>query len=234
MNLPLLKELIPGSIGFGSLLLVEFEPDSIWYEASLTMAAQAIRDGIKSEYHTFVHLPNELRESLMKHGVRVDEVEKADTLRIIDDYTAQIGIMKKTERTRDTSLRVADWSIMATQQLKSGGTEADRRLHIDDNTSVLSRYNKENEIIDYWRTRLIPVSRVLQQVMVHSLVTRVHSEAFYAQLESWHDGIIDVKCEEREGRLEHYIRMRIVRGKPCDSRWRQLKMLDNGEVTLAG
>lgn len=230
---PLIKAVIPRGIKFGSALLVEFTPDSMWYEISLTITAQVARQNIGSEYHCLTHAPIEIREAINKRGVDVGKLERDDALRIIDDYTAQVGLLKKAEITRETSLKVADWSILATQKLKSADERDKRRLHIDDNTSVLSRYNKENEIIDYWRTRLIPISRTLEQVMMHSLVTGVHSEAFYNQLESWHDGILDVKNEEREGRLEHFMRVRIMRGSDPDSKWHRLKLLDNGEVTLA-
>jgi len=41
------------------------------------------------------------------------------------------------------------------QQLKSAPLESEkRRLHIDDNTSVLNRYSKENEVADFWRARI--------------------------------------------------------------------------------
>lgn len=231
-DLSLTKHLIPSGFRFGTVWLVEFTPDSRWYEISLTIAAQAALQGVGSEYHSLVHNPNEIRTALQNQGVDANKLERTDALRIIDDYTAQVGLLGKSGPTRETSLKVGDWSILATQKLKSAGQEDKRRLHIDDNTSVLSRYNKENEIIDYWRTRLIPISRTLEQVMIHSLVTGVHSEAFYNQLESWHDGIIDVKNEEREGRLEHFLRVRMARGSDYDSKWHPLKLLDNGEISL--
>jgi KaiC/GvpD/RAD55 family RecA-like ATPase len=230
---PLLKGLVPGGIRFGTVMLVEFSPDSLWYEYSITVAAQALRQNIGTEYHSLVHIPNEVREAISSQQVDVERLERDDALRIVDDYTAQVGLLKKPEVTRETSLNVSDWSILATQKLKSADEKDRRRLHIDDNTSILSRYNKENEILDYWRTRLIPISRTLEQVMIHSLVTGVHSEAFYNQLESWHDGIIDLRTEEREGRLEHFVRLRMMRGSQPNTSWHRLKMLDNGEVSLA-
>jgi KaiC/GvpD/RAD55 family RecA-like ATPase len=51
-------------------------------------------------------------------------------------------------------------------------------------------------------------------------------------MESLCEGIFDLKSKEEGGRVEHYLRVRTIRGKAHDSRWRRLKMENNGEVTL--
>lgn len=232
IQFPLFKAIAPHGFRFGCALLVEFAPDSPWYEVSLTLATQAVSQGVGTEYHCLINAPDKIREKMTKFGLDMQRLERDDTIRIIDDYTAQIGF-RKPDASRETSLRVADWSILATQKMKSLSESDRRRVHIDDNTSILSRYNKENEIIDYWRTRLIPLSRSLEQVMLHSLVKGVHSEAFINQLESWHDGIVDVRSVEAQRGLEHFIRIRMMRGEECDSKWQRLKLLENHEVTLA-
>jgi KaiC/GvpD/RAD55 family RecA-like ATPase len=68
--------------------------------------------------------------------------------------------------------------------------------------------------------------------MFHSFAAGVASDAFYKHIESLCDGIFDLKSKEEGGRVEHYLRVRTIRGKGHDSRWRRLKMADNGEVTL--
>jgi KaiC/GvpD/RAD55 family RecA-like ATPase len=232
MDFPLFRAVAPHGFRFGCALLIEFAPDSLWYEVSLTLTTQALRQGLGTEYHCLINAPDKIREKMAKFGLDVQRLERDDAIRIIDDYTAQVGL-RKPDASRETSLRVADWSILAAQKMKSGSESDRRRVHIDDNTSILSRYNKESEIIDYWRTRLIPLSSRLEQVMLHSLVKGVHSEAFINQLESWHDGIVDVRSVEGERGLEHFIRIRMMRGEECDSKWQRLRLLENQEVTVA-
>ncbi len=240
--IPILKELLPGGLSYGSNFLVEFAADSIWYETSLTIAEQALKQVVKTDYHTFQHSPKKVRESLAGFGLNLEQLEKQGTFRLLDTYTVQtgLGVPEETEKAGPggafwaRSMKLSDWSIGYSQDLKGNVPEvARKRLHIDDNTSVLGRYNKENEFIDFWRTRIIPYATQLELTMVHSLVTGVYTDAFYKQFESLCDGIIDFKSEEKSGRIEHFVRVRLVRGQSYDSRWRKLRLMDNGEVTLA-
>ena len=240
MQLLILKDLLPEGLAFGTSLLVEFEPDSLWYETALTLVAHALRSGVKADYHSFQHFPDEIRENLIKLNIDVRKLEDEDTLRIVDSYTSTTGLStaQRARKSRETfqaeSIRLADWSISIAQQLKAGVKEIDtRRLHIDDNTTILNRFNHEDAIVDYWRTRTLPFSRTLQLTYVHSLVVGTHSNNFYKQFEALADGIIDFKTQEREGELEQLVRVRVLRGRSHDSRWHRLRLLDSGELALS-
>jgi KaiC/GvpD/RAD55 family RecA-like ATPase len=117
--------------------------------------------------------------------------------------------------------------------LKAGALETKKHgLHIDDNTLVLVRYNSEPAIVDFWRTRAITSSRLEENVAMYSMLTGVTSDSFRSQFESLHDGIIDFKTDEKGGEIEQYVRVRILRGKGINTRWRRISLLDKGEVTL--
>ncbi len=232
---PFLKELVPGGFEFGSNLLVEFDSDSVWYETSLTIAAHALRAGIKIDYHNFQHTPSDIRKAFDRRGLDVKKLEDNDMLWIVDSFTVQTGADTSQDQSEVTqvSVKLSDWSIALARDLKTGISETmKRRLHIDDNTGTLLQYNEEKAIIDFWRTRYIPYSRARECVNIYSLLTNVASTSFYKQYESLSDGIIDFKSEDRENELQHYVRMRSLRGRGCDSRWRKLRLSDNGEVTL--
>jgi len=241
VTLPILSELIPGGFRFGLNLVVEFEPQSLWYETSLTIAAHAMRTGVRTDYHTFQHIPTEIVEVLSQIGLDVKMLEQEGIFRILDTYTVTTGLGTPQKPLigrppyQTQSIKLADWRINAAQDIKSPGEipEAEkRRLHIDDNTSVLLQYNSEKEMIYFWRTRFIALSRARENVMFHSLVAGVYSEAFYRQFESLCDGIIDFRSQERAGQIEHNVRVRAMRGRSFDSRWRQLQLAD-GAVKLA-
>ncbi len=206
--IPILKELIPDGIEYGTILLAEFEPDSIWYDASLTMAAQAFRDGIKTDYHTFQRNPSEVSRAIARFGLDVQKLQEDGRFRIIDSYTVQTKLGEPERprklghffRSTTQSVSLSDWSIAAVQEIKSVPELEKRRFHIDDDILVLLQYNAEKVFIDYWRTRGLPGARALDVAFLNGTVLGVHSEPFYRQLESLCDGIIEFKREETGGR----------------------------------
>jgi KaiC/GvpD/RAD55 family RecA-like ATPase len=237
--IPILKELIPDGIRFGTNLLVEFEPDSIWYETSLTMVDQALRDGIKTDYHTFQRYPSEVSEAIARFGLDVRRLQEEGTFRIIDSYMVQTGLGEPETPSKGSvpfqtqSVRVSDWSIAIAQEIKTGVPEFEKnRFHIDDNTSVLLQYNPEKVIIDYWRTRALPQARARGRAFLHSAVVQAFSEEFYKQFESLMDGIVEFKREEIGGATQHLVRVKALRGRKYDPQWHRQIVRDNIEVTL--
>ncbi len=238
LAIPILNELVPGGFEYGQLLLVVFEPDSIWYETSLTIAAKSIRNGTRIEYHTYEHIPSETREALAALGLNVKQLEEEDKLRILDSYTGQTGLGSPETPAKSKvpiqPLKLSDSSIDFAQHLKAGIPEADKRiLHIDDNWSVMLQYNDEKTVINFGRTRMIPWARARETTYMVPNMRGIASDVFFDQLESIFDGIIDFRSEEKSGQVEHLVRVRLMRRKKYDSRWHKLQILDNGEVALA-
>ena len=235
LAVPILKELIPEGIEYGTYVMVEFEPDSIWYETSLTIAAHAIREGVKTVYHTFRHLPDDIRRVLRRFGLDVRKLEEDGAFEIVDSFSIQTGLgAPETEYAVSRSLNVSDWGISVAQVIKSGMPEEDRRwLHIDDDCSVLNKYNSESAIIEFNRTRGIPLSRIEEGIQLNAVLKGIASDSFYKQMESMSGGIVDFKSGESEGKIENYVRVRAMVGRTFDSRWHRLQLQENGEVALA-
>ncbi len=246
--LPIFSELILGGLSYGANYLVEFEPQSLWSETSLTIAAQAARLGILTDYHTFQHVPKEVRKALGGLGLNIEELEQKDAFRMMDSYTRMTvgqGVLEKTRKSQEVahfyepyegSLDLKDWETAVKNEvedhLSARSITKNRGLHIDDNNSVLLQYNSEKTFIDFWRTYIIPNARISEWAFFHSVLAGVHSEGFYRQLESLCDGIIDFKSPEEGGHLEHYIRVRSIRGQLPNTSWHTLQLQSNGEVSI--
>jgi len=238
LALPLLNGLVRGGFEYGQLLLVVYEPDSLWYDTSLTIAARSVKDGIRVEYHTYEHVPSAIREAFANLGLDVKKLEEDDKLRILDSYTIQTGLgaPKKTSKSKIPvqPLKLSESSIEFAQQIKEGIPEVDKGwLHIDDNWGIMLQYNDEKAILNFSRTRMALWVSARESTFIIPITTGIASESFYKQYLAVNDGIIDFRSEEKSGQVEHFVRVRLMRRKKHDSRWHKLQILDNGEVALA-
>ncbi len=243
VHVPIFSDIVPGGFKHSANYLVEFEPNSLWYETSLTITARALKAGVRTQYHTFMHIPFEVRQELQKLGLNVKRLESEDRFRLIDSYNSLTGLPIQPEPvstfTGRQRLSLNDPSYLEKYTagiatlLQEGAPEIDKRwLHVDDNTSIFNRYFNEQDVLNIFQTRVFQLTRILDLSAFHSVVAGVWSESFYKQFEAQCDGVIDFKAEEKEGQLENLVRVRSIRGKSCDSRWRHIRLEASGEVVL--
>ena len=123
LDIPILKELVPSGFAYGQLILVVYDPDSLWYETSITIAAQGVRSGIRVEYHTYEHVPDKIREAFSSLGLDVKKFEEEDRLRILDSYTVQTGLGSPERSSKSKipiqPLKLSDSSIEFAQLIKA-------------------------------------------------------------------------------------------------------------------
>jgi class 3 adenylate cyclase len=249
VRVPLLNDLAPDGFFYGGHYIVEFDPDSLWYETSLTIAALALKKGMKTEYHIFQHPPTEAIEAFSRLGIDAKKMEKEGLLSIWDDYTETLVYETEKEKHTDDAaspkawvstnkkpLDVSETYARLPERAKAGYTDQEKRwLHLDDNTAIFLQYNDEEFFVNGWRTSALPYS-IRPRECPHFLgfVKGVASDAFYTKFEALCDGIIDVVAKEEGDRIENYIRIRMLRGKVFDSRWHRIVLDSNGEVRLVG
>jgi KaiC/GvpD/RAD55 family RecA-like ATPase len=236
--LPIFEPVLPDGVEFGTNFVVEFDADSVWYETSLTIAAQALRSGQKTVYHTFEHPPADVEYDLKKLGLDITKLSDDGLFLMLDSLAVQTGGLNPVgqEDPIAQSLKIPNLSIassVAIKKLREGIPEGQKqRVHIDDNTAILTRYNSESNVLDYWRTRVVPFD-FEKNITFLSILNGTVSESFRAQFETINDGIVDLKPEDREGEVTQLLRVRRMRGKRFDSRWQRLNVSETGEVTLA-
>lgn len=234
------RMLLPGlpsdAFRLGTIVLAEFEPISLWYDASLTIAARALAARLPTDYHVFQHIPDDVVRALYRQGIDVPESQKVGRFRLLDSYSPQTGIVAAAHyrpyQFASQSLLIGEWkkgSLGVLQDPREQGI-----VHIDENDSLLARYNSERDILDFFQTRAFEAVRKRSFLFLHGFMSGVHSDAFYREMESLADVVLDFKSREVEGHLEQLLRLRAIRGVNVDSRWRLLRMTGTGEVRVLG
>jgi KaiC/GvpD/RAD55 family RecA-like ATPase len=230
-HVPLIEDLTSVPVPAGSNILVEFDPASQWYNASFTIALGWLKTGGSVSYNTFAQPPESVRNRFRQSGLNVEELEKSEQLRIIDWYTASLG-QKSKENISIPSLKVADLSIDFMKNQLTGPAISDR-IRITDNGSVHGRFNDERSWVEFLLTRALQIAPTRKSTAITGLMTGVHSEWVYKQMEGAHDSIVDFRLEETSnGETTDVMRIRNARNVTFTKGWRRLKIGKNFEVTL--
>ncbi len=229
-RIPLVEDLIRAPIAPGTNFLVEFDPASQWYNASLTIAAGWLKTGGSVSFVAQSLSPDYLRSQLQQLGLNIVELERNDRFWITDLYTGSLG-QKSKERFAPESLKVSDISLWIAKEAMTDSPSPEF-LVISDNGSILDRFNDEENWVEMVLTRPIPMSKPRQITQLIGIISGVHSSWAYKQLESAVEGIIDFKVEEVGGEARDLMRIRTLRKGEFDRRWHELKLSENSEVTL--
>jgi len=172
---------------------------------------------------------------LTRLGLKVDELEKNDRLRMYDWYTPTLG-RKSKERYGIDSLKVADQSIefRLTEDDLSTPAESEwfESIRIADNFSTLARFNDEKAWVEFMLTRVLPIGPVKKSTLIFGIMKGVHSEWAYKQLEGSADGIIEFKLHEAGGMPKDVVQIRTMRNVHYNREMTELRVQGNFEVTL--
>jgi len=229
-RIPIIEDLTQAPLPPGSNILVEFDPSSRWYDASLSIAAGWLRTGGSVSYIAHSQPPDEIRSQLRSLGLPVEELEEKDRLWITDLYAASVGQRSK-EKFFPESLKVADLSLWIAREAMAD-SPAPEFLVIVDNGSVLDRFNDERAWVELYLTRPFPMGKSRQLTQLTGFMIGVHSNWAYKQLEAAVDGVIDFKLDEASDPAQNLIRIRNLRRISFDGRWHSLKVAQSHIVML--
>jgi KaiC/GvpD/RAD55 family RecA-like ATPase len=237
-HIPLIEDLMKGVVPAGSPLLVEYDPASQWYNASLTIAAGWIQTGGRVAYNVSTRPPDSIRSQLSNFELNIDELERTEKLEMHDWYTLTLGQKPKETDWIPSSLKAADLSpqIFGTKPLTSEEIRAQGfgpdLLIIWDDASFLERFNDTKSWIELLITRYMARTQPTKSSLVFGVAKGIHPEWAYKRLETASEGIIDIKVDETGEELRSLVRIRSMRSVGFDARWHRLKIGENFEVTL--
>lgn len=229
-RIPLVEDLTRTPLPPGTNILVEFDPASQWYNASLTIAAGWLKTGGSVSYIAQSQSPNDIRAQLRELGVGTEELEQNDRLWITDFYTISLG-QKSKEKFAPESLKVSDLSLWIAREAMVD-SPAPEFLVVADNLSVLDRFNDERNWVEMFLSRPIPMSKSRKITQLMGILNGVHSNWTYKQLESAVEGIIDFKVEDQGEETRDVMRIRTLRKVMFDRKWHELTTAENSEVAL--
>ena len=239
MRISLIEDLLKAPLQPGKSILVEYDPTSAWYQASISVAAGWLREGGTVTYGVTSQPPDNIRSQLKQLGVDVVGLEANDKLRVFDWYTATLG-RKSSEKYAFTSLKAADLSVLHSKYMMASGDDVELIrpspspdwLRILDDISCLARFNEEKSWVEFVRTRLIPISSLWTSTGIGGIIKGVHSEWAYKNLEAAVDGVIDIKLDEISEEAKTMMRIRSMRNVGFDAHWYPLRIAENSEVSL--
>ena len=249
LALPLISSLIPDDVNSGTMLLVEFDPETQWYSVSTTIVAHWLQNHLRSLYNASARPREDVLRALTKLGVDVRLAEESGLLRVDDMYSATLGLDKASSfaeviddrYVKYGSLKIADMSLDNLQFLRDGrtrlgsaGWQSDQSnvLAIWDSLSPMLRFNEERAVLEYIETRELPLDRKFGRIAIGGVLRRLHSESFCTRLENAFDGIIELKAIERDDEIKNLLRIKSLKGQPHDTRWHEVKIDSKGEASL--
>ena len=235
LQVPLIEELTAGPIPEGSCILVEYDPASQWYAASVTLATGWLMNGGTVSYTVAGQSPEKVQAQFRRLGVDVDAFEKDFKLKIHDWHTCTLGF-RPTERPALGSLRIAELNIFFTENMlaRPGGIISPFRdyLGILDDVSTLERFNDEKNWVEFVLTRYVPSAMLTKSVLFLGIIRGLHNKWVYRRLEAAADGIIDFKLQEISRETRNLLRIRSMRCAGYDSEWHELLIGNDLEVTF--
>ena len=254
VNIPLLAELVPIGVKPGTMLMVEFDPESQWLSVAATIAARLYQQDQFVCYLSMARSPEDFKEALSDLGVDIHSAENSGRLVVEDWYSATLTGGRLASATnqgslfepirgglRTRSLKIADLSVEWLKTSKSGPDKIHDivdywptgSMVVVESFSSILRFNEEKAFVEWMESRVIPEERKGKRITLQGFVRGIHNEWLYKRMENASDGVIEIRVMERDDEAKNYIRIRSLKGQPHDSRWHEVEIQSDGGARLA-
>lgn len=235
-RIPLIEELplIDSSekIRHDSFLLVEHDPTSCWYHASLSISSGWIGAGGTIVYDVLAQPPDRLSSQLGNVGLDVQGLMRQDRLMLMDGYSHTTR--SSSDKRYSYSLKISDGDLdKAFSRLPIRHPGPPETLRIVDSVSFLSRFNDEKTWVEFVLTKMIPYAYLTETTLIAGVTTGIHPDSTYKLLDAAADGVIEIRLRKigKDDRGS-FISIKSMRNVLFDSRWHRLKVGDKFKVTL--
>lgn len=237
-RIPIIEGLTSGPVPAGSNILVEYDPASQWYNASVTMAAGWLKsaENRSVHYEAGAQPPDQVRSQLKRLGLDASQLENRfvdseyERLQIFDAFTVSLG-QKSKEKYHWDSLKVADISLIMSREDMRRAPNPEHLTIIDDD-SLFARFNDERLWVELELTRFLPIAGIRKTIYIAGVMKGVLSDWVYKRLEGACEIVVDFKLDETSDPPRDLVRIRSARNVGVDRRWYGLKVDENFEVTL--
>lgn len=229
VQIPILHGLIPEGVPYRTAIIIEYDPDSSYYQILESTVHDLLRAGQVVSFFDYTRFPDQVREDLRALGSDIDELEARGMFHLYDGYSATLGIKSK-EKLALESLKVADISLYFLKMTKDENPIRND-VGFSDSGTVGLRYNDERAFLDWYATRVIPRVKLHDRISFSAFVTGVHSEAFYKSIEDMCDGVVDVRFDDSAGLPRTKLRVRAFKVGRFNGSWRHVKF-DGPHATL--
>jgi KaiC/GvpD/RAD55 family RecA-like ATPase len=131
-----------------------------------------------------------------------------DRITYVDMYSWLLGERSNERFQIDNASDIASISVVLSSAAEAAG---DRAFVVFDSISSLLSYNSEELCTRFMKSHLARMKKH-SDVGAYAVEMGMHSNAFYNEIRSSFDGVIDMKLEEMDGELRRFVRVYSYRG----------------------
>ncbi len=174
-----------------------------------TMCQSLLREAVEGGMRCLYVITNSPIQ-MVKEQVRGWGLPQTATDRItyVDMYSWLLGERSNERFQIDNASDIASISVVLSSAAEAAG---DRAFVVFDSISSLLSYNSEELCTRFMKSHLARMKKH-SDVGAYAVEMGMHSNAFYNEIRSSFDGVIDMKLEEMDGELRRFVRVYSYRG----------------------